>query len=94
MKFYSEKRSILIFYSIEIIYSFYISIICVFRLQHKDVFNLIKKHNLYDVINRTIVPLIQLDSERAIAMLLERNKIPSDVVIEQLKDHEEYLYMV
>lgn len=40
------------------------------------------------------MPLIQLDSERAIAMLLERNKIPSDVVIAQLKDHEKYLYMV
>lgn len=64
------------------------------RLQHKDVFDLIKKHNLYDVIDRTIVPLIQLNSERAISMLLERNKIKSDVVVDQLKDHEEYLYMV
>lgn len=64
------------------------------RLQHKDVFTLIKKHNLYDVIYRTIVPLIQLDSEQAIAMLLERNKIPADVVVAQLQNHEEYLYLV
>lgn len=64
------------------------------RLQHKDVFKLIKKYNLYDVIYRTIVPLIQLDSEQAIAMLLERNKIPADVVVAQLQDHEEYLYLV
>lgn len=64
------------------------------RLQHKDVFDLIKKHNLYDVINRNIVPLIQLDSDRAISMLLERNKIPSDIVVGQLQNHEEYLYLV
>lgn len=55
---------------------------------------MIKKHSLYDVISRSIVPLIQLDSEQAIAMLLERNKIQSDVVVEQLKNHEEYLYLV
>lgn len=64
------------------------------RIQHKDVFELIKKHNLYDEIYQKIVPLIQLDSEQAISMLLERNKIPSEVVIEQLQNHEEYLYMV
>lgn len=65
-----------------------------YRLQHKDVFKLIKKHNLYDVINKSIVPLIQLDSEQAISMLLERNKIPADVVVAQLQNHEEYLYLV
>lgn len=65
-----------------------------YRLQHKDVFNLIRKYNLYDVIYRAIVPLIQLDSEQAIAMLLERNKIPTDVVVAQLQNHEEYLYLV
>lgn len=64
------------------------------RIQHKDVFELIKKHNLYDEIYQKIVPLIQLDSEQAIAMLLQRNKIAPEVVIEQLKNHEEYLYMV
>lgn len=64
------------------------------RLQHKDVFKLIKKHNLYDVIYKSIVPLIQLDSEQAISMLLERNKIPADVVVSQLQNHEEYLYLV
>lgn len=64
------------------------------RLQHKDVFDLIKKHNLYGVINRTIVPLIQLDSDRAIAMLLEKNKISPDIVVAQLDKHEEYLYLV
>lgn len=57
-------------------------------------FELIKQHNLYDEIYQKIVPLIQLDSDQAIAMLLERNKIPSKVVIEQLQNCEEYLYMV
>lgn len=64
------------------------------RLQHKDVFDLIKKHDLYNVIHRVIVPLIQLDSERAISMLLEKNKIPADVVVQQLEPYEDYLYLV
>lgn len=65
-----------------------------FRLQHKDVFDLIKKHDLYNVIHRVIVPLFQLDSERAISMLLEKNKIPPNVAVQQLDQHEEYLFLV
>lgn len=52
---------------------------------------------MYDVIKRTIVPLIQLDSDRAISMLLEKNKISPDVVVAQLTQkggNEEYLYLV
>lgn len=64
------------------------------RLQHKDVFDLIRKYDLYCDIHRMIVQLIQLDSEKAIALLLEKKKIPPKNVVEQLEQNEEYLYMV
>lgn len=64
------------------------------KLQHKDVFSLIKTHNLYNAIKNMIVPLIQLDREKAIAMLLEKNKISPDIVVEELRNQQEYLYWV
>lgn len=65
-----------------------------FRLQHKDVFDLIKTHNLYDSIHGVIVQLIELDNEKAIAMLLEKNKIAPDAVVQQLEQRQEFLYLV
>lgn len=41
-----------------------------------------------------IVQLIQLDNEKAIALLLEKKKIPPKNVVEQLEQNQEYLYMV
>lgn len=64
------------------------------RLQHKDVFELIKKHDLYAVIHGVIVQLIELDSDKAIAMLLEKNSISPDVVVQQLEQRQEFLYLV
>lgn len=66
-------------------------------MQHKDVFVLIKKHNLYNVINTTIVPLMKLDSDQTINVLLEKNKISPEIVVAQLNQHKEgerYLYLV
>jgi vacuolar protein sorting-associated protein 41 len=63
------------------------------KLQHKDVFQLIKKHNLHSAIHPMIVDLIKLDSEKAIAMLLEKNKISPDVVVGELEGHEKFLFM-
>lgn len=65
-----------------------------FRLQHKDVFELIRKHDLYGVIKNMILKLIQLDSDKAITLFLEKEKIPPEVVVEQLEQSPEYLYMV
>nr|XP_019538216.2 vacuolar protein sorting-associated protein 41 homolog [Aedes albopictus] len=62
------------------------------KLQHKDVFELIRNHNLYSVIKDTIVQLIELDSDKAIAMLLEKNKIPAEDVAKELESREDYLY--
>ncbi|CRK93735.1 CLUMA_CG007263, isoform A [Clunio marinus] len=63
------------------------------KLQHKDVFQLIKKHNLYNAIRNMIVDLIKLDCEKAISMLLERNKISPEIVVAELENHETFLYM-
>lgn len=41
-----------------------------------------------------ILKLMQLDSDKAIALFLEKDKIPSEIVVEQLEAYPEYLYMV
>lgn len=64
------------------------------RLQHKDVFELIRRHNLYDVIHQMIVPLIQLDSDKAFTLLLDMGKVPAEIVVQHLEQHEEYLFNV
>lgn len=63
-------------------------------MQHKDVFDLIKKHNLYNVIHHMIIPLLKLDSTKAIAMLTEKDKINSDIVVQQLEQQQYFLYLV
>ncbi|ESO87990.1 hypothetical protein LOTGIDRAFT_126722, partial [Lottia gigantea] len=56
-----------------------------FRLQHKDVFQLIKKHNLFDSINDKIVQLMHFDQDQAVKMLLDNmDKIPVEKVVHQL----------
>lgn len=62
------------------------------KLQHEDVFKLIKKHNLYNAIRTMIVELIKLDNDKAISMLLERNKIPPEDVVAELENHETFLF--
>lgn len=41
-----------------------------------------------------ILKLMQLDSDKAIALFLEKDKIPPEIVVEQLEAYPEYLYMV
>ncbi|XP_070855380.1 vacuolar protein sorting-associated protein 41 homolog isoform X7 [Drosophila suzukii] len=62
------------------------------KLQNKDVFQLIRRYELYDVIPKLIIPLIQLDRERAFEILLDKNKIRTEVVVHQLEHSQEYLY--
>lgn len=64
------------------------------KLENTDVFDLIKRYDLYSVIHKMIVPLIQLDKERAFQILLNKSKIPPEIVVKQLDKHQEYLYMV
>uniref|UniRef100_A0A1B0CTY4 Putative vacuolar assembly/sorting protein vps41 n=1 Tax=Lutzomyia longipalpis TaxID=7200 RepID=A0A1B0CTY4_LUTLO len=94
---YNEKDKAILLESLAILYShekkYEKALAMYLKLQHKDVFALIKKHDLYAVIHRMIVPLMQLDTEKAIAMLLEKNKIASDVVVAQLEAREDFLYV-
>lgn len=62
------------------------------KLQHKDVFKLIKKHDLYSDIRTMIKKLIELDREKAIAMLVVKDKISPDVVVKELSNNSQYLY--
>lgn len=62
------------------------------KLENKDVFDLIRRYDLYSVIHKMIVPLIQLDEERALKILLDKRKIPSEIVVQQLEQNQEYLY--
>ncbi|XP_053961064.1 vacuolar protein sorting-associated protein 41 homolog isoform X1 [Anastrepha ludens] len=62
------------------------------KLQNADVFEMIRRYNLYDAIHKMIIPLIQLDRERAFKILFEKNKIPPEIVVQQLEQNQEYLY--
>ncbi|KAL5273462.1 VPS41 family protein [Megaselia abdita] len=64
------------------------------KLQNKDVFDLIRNRNLYGTIQKEIIALIHLDREKAISLLIEKNKISPSVVVKQLEKKEEYLYWV
>ncbi|XP_026843794.1 vacuolar protein sorting-associated protein 41 homolog isoform X1 [Drosophila persimilis] len=62
------------------------------KLQNKDVFELIRRYELYDVISKLIIPLIHLDRDRAFKILLDKKKIKPEVVVQQLEQNQEYLY--
>lgn len=62
------------------------------KLQHEDVFKLIKQHNLYNFIHDKILALMKLDCDKAIAMLLDKIKVPVEIIEDQLKSHNFYLY--
>lgn len=64
------------------------------RLENKDVFDLIRRYDLYGVIHKMLMPLIQIDQERAFQILLDKNKIPPEIVVQQLESNQEYLYLV
>lgn len=64
------------------------------KLQHKDVFSLIAKHNMHSAIHNKIVELMTLDLDKAIAILLDKSRqlLPVHVVEKQLEHHQQYLY--
>ncbi|XP_026486641.1 vacuolar protein sorting-associated protein 41 homolog [Vanessa tameamea] len=63
------------------------------KLQHKDVFTLITKHNMYSVIYDKIFDLMNLDCDKAISILLQdKTKVPYEVVEKQLENNDEYLF--
>ncbi|XP_075442772.1 vacuolar protein sorting-associated protein 41 homolog isoform X2 [Ascaphus truei] len=59
-------------------------------LRHKDVFQLIHRHNLFSSIRDKIVLLMDFDTEKAVDMLLDNeDKIAIDKVVEELKERSE-----
>ncbi|XP_018576522.1 vacuolar protein sorting-associated protein 41 homolog isoform X2 [Anoplophora glabripennis] len=62
------------------------------KLKHKDVFTLIQKHNLYGVIQDMLIDLMDLDHKKTIELLLEKNTISSDKIVEKLRQNELHLY--
>lgn len=55
---------------------------------------MIRRYDLYDAIHKMIIPLIQLNRERAFKVLFEKNKISPEIVVQQLEQNQEYLYWV
>ncbi|XP_019871833.1 vacuolar protein sorting-associated protein 41 homolog [Aethina tumida] len=62
------------------------------KLKHKDVFTLIQKHKLYSVIQDMLTELMDLDYKKAIALLLEKDTISTDTIVEKLKHNQLHLY--
>ncbi|XP_065201572.1 vacuolar protein sorting-associated protein 41 homolog [Planococcus citri] len=63
------------------------------KLKHKDVFQLIHKHNLYDSVHGDIENLMDLDTQQAISLFLGNNSITTDHVVSRLAGNAEYLYL-
>uniref|UniRef100_A0A5F8HDC8 VPS41 subunit of HOPS complex n=1 Tax=Monodelphis domestica TaxID=13616 RepID=A0A5F8HDC8_MONDO len=64
-------------------------------LRHKDVFQLIHKHNLFSAIQDKIVLLMDFDSEKAVDMLLDNeDKISIKRVVEELENRPELQHVL
>ncbi|KAJ9598465.1 hypothetical protein L9F63_010861, partial [Diploptera punctata] len=63
------------------------------KLRHKDVFQLIHKHNLFGAIHDMIEDLMDLDVDQAINMFLEKDRVPSEIVVSRLQNSQRYLYL-
>uniref|UniRef100_A0A668V6M5 Vacuolar protein sorting-associated protein 41 homolog n=1 Tax=Oreochromis aureus TaxID=47969 RepID=A0A668V6M5_OREAU len=64
------------------------------RLRHKDVYQLIHKHDLFSSIEDKIVLLMDFDKEKAVDMLLDNeDKISIDKVVEELADRPGLLHV-
>uniref|UniRef100_A0A673ZU31 Vacuolar protein sorting-associated protein 41 homolog n=1 Tax=Salmo trutta TaxID=8032 RepID=A0A673ZU31_SALTR len=64
------------------------------RLRHKDVYQLIHKHDLFSSIEDKIVLLMDFDKEKAVDMLLDNeDKISIDRVVEELRNRPELLHI-
>lgn len=62
------------------------------QLHHRDAFKLLRARNLYDIIGKYIIPLLQLDVRETIAIVLEeRRQVSPDTVVDELQSYPEYL---
>ena len=61
------------------------------NLGHKDVFHLIRKHDLFFSIEDKIVQLMELDSKDSIKLFLEHSdKLSPELIVERLKVSTRY----
>lgn len=60
------------------------------KLKHKDVFQLIQKHQLYSSVYDMIEGLMDLDSERAIQFFLEKDEVEKDTAEKDRVPSTEY----
>jgi hypothetical protein len=94
---FDKKDKLILLESLAILYShereYDKALTMYIKLQHKDVFQLIKKHNLHNVIRPMIIELLNLDSSKAIGMLLGQNQITPAEIVEKLQKYEDYLFM-
>ncbi|XP_066257925.1 vacuolar protein sorting-associated protein 41 homolog [Euwallacea similis] len=83
-------EALAILYSYEQKYD--ISLSMYLKLKHKDVFTLIQKHNLHSVIHDMLIDLMDLDYKKTVALLLEKNNISSEKIVEKLRPSPLHLY--
>lgn len=57
-------------------------------------FTLIQKYNLYGVIHDMLLDLMDLDYKKTISLLLEKDTISSEKIVEKLQQNELHLYQV
>ncbi|XP_039275820.1 vacuolar protein sorting-associated protein 41 homolog [Nilaparvata lugens] len=63
------------------------------KLKNIGVFDLIHQYSLYDVIHDKIEGLMELDSSRAVTMLLEKERVSPDVVVARLQNNKMFLFL-
>ncbi|XP_053997845.1 vacuolar protein sorting-associated protein 41 homolog [Hylaeus anthracinus] len=63
------------------------------KLRHKDVFQFIQKYKLHNTVYDMIEGLMDLDTERAIQFFLEKDRVPSEIVVQKLQHNHRYLYL-
>ena len=64
------------------------------KLKNKDVFQLIQKHQLHNSVYDMIEGLMDLDSDKTIQLLLDKDRISSEIIVEKLKNNPRFLYRV
>ncbi|XP_071450795.1 vacuolar protein sorting-associated protein 41 homolog isoform X2 [Hetaerina americana] len=62
------------------------------KMEHRDVFQLIRKYKLYSSIPDMVIGIMNLDKSEAISLLLDTENVPPSAIVERLSSHPDYLY--
>ena len=64
------------------------------KLGHEDVFNLIRRHSLYDAVRDKIRELMDLNHEEAVKLFLDNiQHLPPETIVSKLVFHDRYRYL-